>query len=185
MVEDRKEVLKGLLRKMHEGADPEQIKEEFKKTLGDVPPTEIAEVEEELIKEGMSREEIQKFCDVHLAVLKESLDKEKSLAPDGHPINILMEEHKILLKFADELKGVASEIKGAGDFAAVSGQIEHLGGIAHHFRDSVSHYVREENVLFTSLEKHGITQLPAIMWMEHDRIRDIKRSEERRVGKEW
>jgi len=61
MTEDRKEILKGLLKKLHEGADPEQIKEEFKKTLGDVPPTEIAQVEEELIKEGMAREQIQKF----------------------------------------------------------------------------------------------------------------------------
>ncbi len=175
MAEDRKEVLKGLLKKLHDGADPEQIKEEFKKTLGDVPPTEMAQVEEELIREGTSREEIHKFCDVHLAVIKESLDKEKSLAPAGHPINILMEEHKMLLKFADELKGVASEVKGAGNFAAVSGQIERLDDIAHNLKDSESHYVREENVLFPSLEKHGITQPPAIMWMEHDKIRDIKK----------
>jgi len=53
MAEDRKEILKGLLKKLHEGANPEQIKEQFKKTLGDVPPTEIAAVEEELIKDGM------------------------------------------------------------------------------------------------------------------------------------
>ena len=175
MVEDRKAILKEFLKKLHEGADPERIKEEFEETLGDIPPAEIAQIEEELIKEGMSREEIQKFCDVHLAVLKESLDKEKSLAPEGHPINILMEEHKMLLKFADEFKGIAAEIKTAGDFAAVSGQIEQLGGIAHHFKDSESHYVREENVLFPSLEKLGITQPPAIMWAEHDKIREIEK----------
>ncbi|MBN2462090.1 MAG: DUF438 domain-containing protein [Dehalococcoidia bacterium] len=175
MAEDRKEVLKGLLRKLHEGADPEQVKEEFKRTLGDVPPAEIAAVEEELIEGGMSREEIQKFCDVHLGVLKESLDKEKSLAPEGHPINILMEEHRMLLKFADEFKGVVAEIKMGSDFAAVSGQVERLGAIAQHFGDSESHYVREENVLFPSLEKHGITQPPAIMWMEHDKIREINK----------
>jgi len=175
MVEDRKAILKEFLKKLHEGADPEQIKEEFKKALGDIPPTEMAQVEEELIKEGMSSEEIQKFCDVHLTVLRESLDKEKTLAPAGHPINILMEEHKMLLKFADELKGIAAEIKAAGDFAAVSGQIEQLGGIAHNFEDLESHYVREENVIFPSLEKHGITQPPTIMWTEHDKIREIKK----------
>jgi PAS domain S-box-containing protein len=175
MAEDRKEILKGLLRKLHEGADPEQIKEEFKRTLGDVPPTEIAAVEEELIKEGMPREEIHKFCDVHLAVLKESLDREKSLAPAGHPINILMEEHKMLLKFADEFKVIAAEMKKASDFAVASGHIGRLDDMAHNFRDSESHYVREENVLFPSLEKHGITQPPAIMWMEHDKIREIKK----------
>ena len=44
--------------------------------------------------------------------------------------------------------------------------------IAHrHFRDEELHYQREENVLFPYLEKHGITEPPAIMWMDHDRIR--------------
>ncbi|MBM3141580.1 MAG: DUF438 domain-containing protein [Chloroflexi bacterium] len=176
MAEDRKKIMKGLLKKLHEGADPEQIKEEFKRTLGDVPPTEIAQVEEELIKEGMTREQIQKFCDVHLAVLKESLEKEKTLAPAGHPVHILMEEHKMLLKFADELKDVAKGVKGAKGFSSVSDRMEQLGHITHHFKESESHYVREENVLFPSLEKHGITQPPAIMWMEHDKIRGIEKN---------
>jgi PAS domain S-box-containing protein len=44
-----------------------------------------------------------------------------------------------------------------------------------HFKESESHYVREENVLFPYLEKHGVTQPPAIMWMEHDKIREIKK----------
>jgi len=87
-----------------------------------------------------------------------------------------MEEHKILLKFADELRGIAKELKGAKDFASVSKKMEHLGDIAHHFKESESHYVREENVLFPSLEKHGIKEPPAIMWMEHDKIREIKKN---------
>jgi len=175
MAEDRKQVLKGLLKRLHEGADPEQIKEEFKRTLGDVPAMEMAQVEEELIKEGTTREQIQKFCDVHLAVLKESFEKEGPLAPAGHPIRILMEEHKMLLQFADELKNVAKVITGAGDFASVGGKMDQLNHIVKHLRDSDSHYVREENVLFPSLEKHGIKEPPAVMWMEHDKIRDIKK----------
>jgi len=176
MAEDRKQVLKGLLKRLHEGADPEQIKAEFKRTLGDVPATEMAQVEEELIKEGTTREQIQKFCDVHLALLKESFEKEGPLAPAGHPIRILMEEHKMLLQFADELKNVAKGMKGARDFASADEKIDQLNHIVEHLRDSDSHYVREENVLFPSLEKHGIKEPPAVMWMEHDRIRDIKKS---------
>ncbi|MBM3118616.1 MAG: DUF438 domain-containing protein [Chloroflexi bacterium] len=175
MAESRKEVLKNLLKKLHEGANPEQIKEEFKRTLGDVPPSEIAAVEEELIKEGMPREEIQKFCDIHLAVLKESLEKKETLAPPGHPIHILMEEHKVLLNFVDEFKGVAKEIKGAKGLSSVGEQMKQLNHIVEHLKDSESHYVREENVLFPSLEKHGIKEPPAVMWMEHDKIREIKK----------
>lgn len=174
--EDKKELLKGLIKRLHEGVNPEEMKEEFKEVFKDVTPTEIAQIEEELIKEGMPTEEIQKLCDVHLALFKESLEKEKTLAPLGHPIHILMEEHKIILKFAFELKDIAKEIKSAKDFASVKEKIKHLSHIARHFKESESHYLREENVLFPYLEKHGITQPPKMMWIEHDKIREIKKN---------
>ena len=123
----------------------------------------------------MPQEEIHEFCDVHLAVLKGSLEKDEALAPSGHPIYILMEEHKILLKFADELRDVAKEIKGAKSFSAAGEEMQHLNHIAKHFRESESHYVREENVLFPYLEKHGVTHPPAIMWSEHNKIREIEK----------
>jgi PAS domain S-box-containing protein len=172
---DRKQVLKGLLKRLHEGADPEQIKQECQTKLGDVPPSEMARVEEELVREGLPREELQKFCDIHLALLKESLEKKEPLAPAGHPIHILMEEHKMLLQLADELKSLAKMMKASKDSASTGDKIEQLSHIVKHLRDSDSHYIREENVLFPSLEKHGIKEPPAIMWMEHDRIRDIKK----------
>ncbi|MBL7074203.1 DUF438 domain-containing protein [candidate division KSB1 bacterium] len=171
----KKVALKGMIKRLHEGESPEKIKEEFKELIKDTTPTEISQIEEELIKEGMPREEIHRLCDVHLAVFKESVEKEKTLAPPGHPIHILMEEHKILLQFADELKNITADIKGAGGFDAVGEQMNHIKHIAEHLKESESHYVREENVLFPYLEKHGITQPPAMMWMEHDKIRGIKK----------
>ncbi len=176
MKQDKKEALRGLFRRLHEGADPEAMKEEFKEVIRDVTPLDITQVEEELVKEGMPREEIQQLCDVHLAVLQESLGQERALAPAGHPVHILMEEHKLLLAFADELKDVAKGIRGAKGFDSVGGKMEELGHIADHFKESESHYLREENVLFPYLEKHGITQPPAIMWTEHDRVREIKKN---------
>jgi len=175
-VEDRKQVLKGMLKRLHEGADPKQIKDECRKTLGDIPPTEMARVEDELVKEGLHREELQKFCDIHLALLKESFDTERPLAPAGHPVNILMEEHKMLLQFADELKQVAGQMKKAKNFVSAGDKTDQLKHIAKHLRESESHYVREENVLFPSLEKHGIKEPPAVMWMEHDRIREVEKN---------
>jgi PAS domain S-box-containing protein len=40
---------------------------------------------------------------------------------------------------------------------------------------SEKHYQREENVLFPLLEKHGVTEPPKVMWMEHDQIREQKK----------
>lgn len=172
---DRKEMLKRLIRSLHEGADPEEAKERFKEVLRGVTPMEIARVEEELIREGMPREEVHRLCDVHLAVFRESLEGESHLAPAGHPIHILMEEHKILLGFAKELVDIAQRIRKTESLDAVSGEMERLRHIEENLKDSESHYVREENVLFPYLEKHGVTQPPAIMWMEHDRIRAVKK----------
>ena len=172
----KKEILKGLIKRLHEGARPEEIKEEFREVLKGVTPDEIAKIEEELVKEGMPREEIQRLCEVHLEVFRESLEREKVLAPAGHPVHILMEEHKILLNFAGELKSIAGEMKGAKDFDSVSDKMRQLNHIAEHLKESESHYIREENVLFPYLEKHGVTQPPAIMWTEHNKIREMKGS---------
>lgn len=173
--EGKKQKIKEMIRKLHAGAKPEEVKEEFKEVLKGVGPEDIAKIEEELIKEGTPREEIQKLCDVHLAVFRESLEKEKPLAPSGHPIHTLIEEHKILLRFADELRNIAQKVKQAMDLASIGKEMEQLNHIVEHLKDSESHYVREENVLFPYLEKHGITQPPAIMWSEHNQIREIKK----------
>lgn len=174
--EEKKTILKGLIKRLHEGANPEEIKEKFKETLKGVTPPEIAKIEQELIKEGMSPEEIHELCDVHLAVFKESLEKEKILAPRGHPIHILMEEHKIMLDFADKLKNLAKKIRSAKDFDSIDEEMSKLEHMAKHFKDSENHYLREENVLFPYIEKHGITGPPKMMWMEHDQIRGIKKT---------
>lgn len=174
--ESRKAALKRLIRELHEGIQPEDAKAQFREVIRGVAPDEISRIEEELVKEGMPAEEIHRLCDVHLAVFKESLEREETLAPAGHPIHILMEEHKMLLGFADQLRRVAEAIEEESGSDSAIQLIEQLGGVAGRFKSSESHYLREENVLFPYLEKHGVTQPPAIMWMEHDKIREIEKS---------
>jgi len=101
---DRKEMLKELIRKIHKGEDPEKLKAQFRELFGSVTTTEIAQIEQELIQEGMPREEVMRLCEVHLAVFQEALDKDKPSAQLGHPVNILMEEHKKLIEFSDKLE---------------------------------------------------------------------------------
>jgi len=178
---DKKELLKELIRKLHEGAKVEDIKEEFKNIVKDASPTLISQAEEELIREGMPREEIRRLCDVHIAVFKESLEREKALAPAGHPVHTLMEEHKLMLKFTAELRSLSKRIEGTSGLHRSPKEKEQLNHIIKHLKDSESHYLREENVLFPYLEKHGITQPPAIMWTEHNKIREIKKDLYKRV----
>jgi PAS domain S-box-containing protein len=174
-MDDKKETLKGIVKRLHKGEDPVKIRNEFMEVIKGTTPEEISRMEQELIAEGMPADEIHRLCDVHLNVFKESLEKGESNAPEGHPIWILMEEHKKLLDFSSTLRDVTDRLKQAGEPGTVEELMEHLNHIIDHFKESESHYVREENVLFPYLEKHDITGPPSMMWMEHDQIREIKK----------
>jgi hypothetical protein len=154
---------------------PEQVKQKFKHILEGTSSEEIAKIEQELVKEGMKREELQKLCDVHLAVFAEQVQGQELDLASGHPISILMEEHRIMLERANRLKTLVGMISEACDVVYVGDVLKELQNVIHEFVDSEKHYLREENVLFPTIEKHGITEPPAIMWMEHDKIREIKK----------
>jgi hypothetical protein len=175
MPEDKKKMLKEIIKQLHAGAPPQEVKERFRQVLESVSSLEIAKIEEELVKEGMPREEIQKLCDVHMRVFREQLEKQKLTVPIDHPINILMEEHKIMLQITEKLNTIAKQIQKISDKTYVADEIQNLEHIAADLLDSEKHYLREENVLFPTLEKHGITEPPAIMWMEHNKIREEKK----------
>jgi hypothetical protein len=177
MDENKKRNLKEIIRQLHSGVPPEKVKEKFKQVLKDVSSAEIAKIEEELVKEGLPREELQRLCDVHLEVFREQLEKEKTemeIAPEN-PVNILMEEHKILLRFLEEMDTIIKTVQRAKDAKIVNEVIPQLRHIAEDFLDTEKHYSREENVLFPILEKHGVTEPPAIMWTEHTKLREQKK----------
>ncbi|MHA1591208.1 MAG: DUF438 domain-containing protein [Candidatus Heimdallarchaeaceae archaeon] len=174
--EENKEKIKILIRKLKDGVNPEEVRKEFKTFIKKMTPLQFANAEDLLIKEGMPVEDIHHMCDVHLAVLAETLTEDVNLAPEGHPVNILMQEHVILLKYANELRDLYKGIKGKSNYAEISKELEKITSIINHFKASTSHYIREENILFSYLEKHGVTQPPKVMWIDHDRIRDIEKN---------
>jgi len=172
---ERKKRIKELIKLLHAGKKLEQIKEEFKDVLRNISPAEIARIEEELIAEGMPREQIRKLCDIHLAVFKESLEKPKAEVKPGHPIYTFMEEHKIILQLLEQLENILQKVKGAKSFSEIRHDTDDLKKIAENLMEIEKHNVREENVLFPHLEKHGISEPPAIMWAEHNELRDKKK----------
>lgn len=171
----KKKMLKEVIKELHGGASPTEVKEKFKEALKGTKPEDIAKIEQELVKEGMPREELQKLCDVHLAVFGEQVQDEELHIPAGHPISILIEEHRVMLERTERLGTLVKMIEEACDSVYVGDELTELQSIAKDFQDSEKHYLREENVLFPTMEKHGVTEPPAIMWMEHNRIREIKK----------
>ena len=70
----RKDKLKELILKLHEGKDPSKVRQELTETLKFIPYGEVVEVEQELIEEGLPSEEVLKLCDIHGEVLEGRID---------------------------------------------------------------------------------------------------------------
>lgn len=172
--EERGKLLKEVLRQLHAGAPLEEVKERFRQVIEGTTPEEIAKIEQELVeREGVSREQLQKLCDLHLAIFREQLAKQPAEAPAENPISILREEHKILTELSEKLKASAAKVQSAEE--DVREEVHQIRHIVNDLLDAEKHYLREENALFPVLEKHGITEPPAIMWMEHNQLRERKK----------
>ena len=82
----RKEMLRHLLLRLHEGDNPDVLRNRLVEVLSSIPYNEVVEVEQELIESGaLSEDEILAFCDLHTAVLDGSIDQRGAKPiPAGH-----------------------------------------------------------------------------------------------------
>jgi len=84
--EDKIRVLKDILKAIHSGASPNELKSRFREILASVSPLEILLVEQELVREGVPVNEILKLCDLHVELYREYLASRELLGvPRGHP----------------------------------------------------------------------------------------------------
>ncbi len=170
---NKEEFLKGLIKRLHENPDNiESIRGDFMKVVRELTPVEIAQVEQKLVEEGMPPESIQLMCNVHLDVFKEALDEDDINVEPWHPLHILIEEHRDILNKSKALRDVASKI-GRGKYGEE--EVKRLSSLIDYFELVESYFSKEENVLFPYLERHGLVQPPAIMWKEHDEVRELRR----------
>lgn len=168
--------LKKLLKKVKSTDDVERIKPEIKQVLSELDPTDLALAEQELMAEGIKPEEIRKLCGPHLELLREGLEKGTAALNPLHPIQILREEHDVILRKLSELDQVIKKANGAKNFDQLEVELRKLEDIAHHLIDAESHYKREEDVLFPELEDNGVTGPPMVMRMEHNELRARKKA---------
>lgn len=168
--DEKKEKIREILRKLHQGATVEEAKELFNREVGEISFMEIAEIEQSLIKEGVSVDEIKKFCNVHMLIFNEALDKlskNKEKSP-AHPVYLFKLENREIEKITKALREAATSAS-AGAKAAVKDLLSRLRGVE-------VHYTRKEQVLFPYLEKYGFFGPSKVMWGKDDEIRDMLKS---------
>ncbi len=172
---DKKKQFKELLTELRKGEVSEETKEKAKTLLQAVDATTLGMMEQELIREGVSHDEIRKsLCDIHLEVLRDSLVSKRIEVSTPHPVHTFMEEHKIILDSLNELGSLVERLKEITSFAGMGEDQEKLKDIAHHLVEAESHHQREEEVLFPKLEKHDIVEPPQIFRMDHAEFRERK-----------
>lgn len=172
----RQEQLKSIIKKLHDGATVDEVKAEFDVLTMGVSPTEIAEMEQALVNEGMPVSEIQRLCDVHAAVFKGSIEqihREDGLGiesfDEGHPVQTFKKENRMIESLIEEKVMVSlsnfTEYPSEERKRALIESIKTLQTID-------KHYKRKENLIFPYMEKYDITAPPQVMWGVDDEIRE-------------
>lgn len=174
---NRVEELKGLIKEIHKGNSVEETKKKLIEKLGSVPYGEVVQAEEELIDEGMDREEILKFCDLHTEALKGNLQSKFSRPiPPYHPLDIFIKENREIEKVIDRIKHLFYEARKKEKDADAGDLLRSLHQEFNLLMDIEKHYLKKENLLFPYLEKHEVTGPPMVMWGKHDEVRTFLKS---------
>ncbi len=146
----RQELLKKIIRSLHEGVSFEEARNEFRKHFEDVTTQEISQMEQALIKEGMTINEVQRLCDVHAAVFDGAIsDIHQIKGPKetpGHPIQVFLAENdRIEQLIKEEIEPFLSQ---SGKHAQLMLRVgmDRLAEIHYH-------YARKEYLFFPNLEK--------------------------------
>lgn len=169
----RIETLRSVIVELHEGADPEAVKERLRALVGEVSGSEIAAMEQKLIAEGMPVEQIRGLCDIHHQVLRDltpALEIGRAI-PAGHPVEVMRRENQAILAAVDDLDAAqAPALAGQPiDFAAWRAALDRVLEVD-------KHYARKENLLFPKLEAQGITGPSQVMWAKDDEVRELARA---------
>jgi hypothetical protein len=170
----KKTRLKDIIVDLHEGEDPEKLKNQFAALMKEITVTEIADLEQSLIDDGLPAREVRRLCDLHVAIFEEALDAQN--VPDmkaGHPIHALMQENREAEKGIARIKELLGECGSPPEITRLQGKIDRLDELLTHLEAISIHYTRKENQLFPLLEKHGVTGPTQVMWTIHDDIRSL------------
>lgn len=95
----RQQQLVKILTFLSNGGNFDQAKQLFDQEFANVDVAEITAAERELIANGLDPREIQKLCNVHVALFKDAITPGKPTAAfdtPGHPVYTLKLENKII-----------------------------------------------------------------------------------------
>ncbi|USB33468.1 DUF438 domain-containing protein [Paenibacillus sp. YPG26] len=169
----RQDMLKEIIKELHQGKSVDEVKARFEEAVGDVTVEEISAMEHALMEEeGIPVSEVQRLCSVHTAIFKGSIEEiHRSSKPEeqpGHPVHTFKLENREIERLVNFKLQLHTDRyrKEAGPEITLK-LLEDLSLLL----DLDKHYSRKENLLFPYLEKYGIFGPTKVMWGVDDGIR--------------
>ena len=173
-MEERQEILKNLMLRLHAGEDKEVIQEEFNEVFDEISPYEIQLMERNLMSEGITFAEIMSLCNVHANLMGSKVNTQTSVADfeqPGHPVHVMKMENLAIRGALDRVERLLVNYLETKDSTIEKGLRRQIS-LLDQFEN---HYQRKEYAMFPLMEKKGITAPPKVMWGVHDQIRDLYR----------
>ena len=171
-MEERQEILKNLMLRLHAGEDKEVIQEEFNEVFDEITPYEIQLMERNLMSEGITFAEIMSLCNVHANLMGSKVNTQTTLADfeqPGHPVHVMKMENLAIRGALDRVERLLVNFLETKDSTIEKGLRRQIS-LLDQFEN---HYQRKEYAMFPIMEKKGITAPPKVMWGVHDQIRDL------------
>jgi DUF438 domain-containing protein len=170
--EYRKNVIKGILRDLHAGVEMDVLRKRFADLVEDVSASEIAEIEQSLIAEGLPESEVKRLCDVHVEVFKHALDdQDVPRPPAGHPVHTYMVENRASENIMTNIEDVLKEMGTNPGKEKIIEYHDSLSTLIEKIGEIEKRYLRKENQLFPKLESYNVSGPTQVMWAIHDDIR--------------
>jgi uncharacterized protein len=163
----RKQALKEVIQRLHAGETVEDLKAKFGDAISGATAADIADAERALISEGVTVGEIQRLCDLHVAVFRDTLDEEP--APEslpGHPVFTFRMENEVMMRLLEAMEESLQDWQD-GDPEALKSLIQ----LTDNLTAIEKHYSRKENILFPYLENKGFEGPSMVMWGVDNEIR--------------
>ena len=166
--ETKTAIMKDIILDLHGGLSVGEAKDRFEQEIGDISSTEIAELEQSLIEEGLSVDEIKQFCNVHALLFQSALEKAaREETSPSHPVYLFRLENAEIEKRVAAIRVTAE----GRDRSALNAWKNELRAQLVELRGVETHYERKEQVLFPHLERVGFMGPSKVMWGKDNEVR--------------
>ncbi|MGT2960152.1 DUF438 domain-containing protein [Streptococcus caballi] len=177
MTENRIEILKDILLRLHHGADAKSVQEDFDQHFAGVSALEISMMEHELMgtDTGITFEDVMSLCNVHANLFKGAISDVDvpDAEQEGHPVYVFKQENLTLRAAMLRIRRIIENYEKAENEEFRPDLIRGLKHQMSLLGQFQNHYNRKENLFFPVMERYGHDAPPKVMWGVDDDIRSL------------